>query len=78
MFENHIMSEKNIIQINVDVLDAASLIKRKKDNDEKNGLMVEEINLITYRLIFPDGFVVTSWENRNLIQEIWEPKIRKE
>lgn len=78
MFEDHIMSERNNIQINVDVLDAASVIKRKRNNDEKNGLTVEEINLITYRIIFPDGFVVNSWENRKLIQEIWEPKIRKE
>ncbi|WP_035051627.1 hypothetical protein [Carnobacterium pleistocenium] len=77
MFKDHIMIEKNIIQINVDVLDAASVIKNKRNNDENNGLTVEEINSITYRIIFPDGFVVTSWENRKLIQEIWEPKNKK-
>ena len=66
---------KDILEVHEDVLTAHVIIDRLMREYTKTGYSVEKTSMISFKLIFPDGYVCIFWENGRIYQEIFEVEI---
>ena len=63
---------KQLLKVHADVITVPVTMKELMQEYESNGYKTEEITMICFKLIFPDGCVHIFWEDGCIYQEIIE------